>query len=193
MPFRFTKEHPEGPSLVRSRIAQLPTANIQPSLKGVTFETQTLNPPHAVCALKHKDLISGKSLADSVHHNGHRYIVHSTGKPFMAAEIQKHTSVPGGYIVHLNIGQFIGGTAHALKHLEILPQVKFGSFEARLLRSFHLYFVAIWLKSDTGEHDDLIYPLPGGAPAPFIAEQLYTLHDFRSNIHSLIQQRQIAP
>jgi len=193
MPFRFAKENADNPNRVRNRIQQLVATNALPSLKGVAFETSALNHPHTVYGLHAGSFINGKSLADSAHHNGQRYIVHSAGQPYLAAEIQKHTSAPGGHIVHLNIGQFVAGTSHALKQLAQLPPVKFGSFEARLLRSFHLYFVGIWLKSDTGEHDDLIYPLPGGAPAPFQAGQLYSLSDFRNNINILVQKRRTAP
>jgi len=192
MPLQFVKEYPNGPALVRDRIQKLPFISKHPKVLATSFDIERLGKPHAVYDLRPEDLASGKLLADSVHPRGQRYLVHSEGEPAASAEVIWIRGKTAQY-VHINIGRFVGATGHALRYLEAHEQVKFGSFEARLLRCRPLYLMAIWLKSDTGEQNDLIYPLNGGAPAPFLPEQLYPVADFQGNIQIIVQTRQPAP
>lgn len=188
MPLRFTKtKYSNCLDLVHHRVQRLAATNRHPEVAGRLFETQHLDPPHGVYGLNVEDIASGKSLAKSVCCYGYRFLVKSAGEAYLSAEVHPHRQ--GYHNIMLNVGPFVGATAHALRHLESHSKVKFATYEARLLRGyFRAYFLAIWLKSNI-ESEDMIYPLPNGAPYPFQAEQLYSLAEFRENLQVLLRER----
>lgn len=59
-------------------------------------------------------------------------------------------------------GPFAAATAAAISQVESWPAVAEGDYELRVLRLPALYFMALWLKDESG-NDDLIVPLE---PAP---------------------------
>jgi hypothetical protein len=191
MSFRFTSAvSSDSHDRVRHHFQKLVTTRINhPLIAGRSFDTERLDPPHAVYVLRPEDLVGGKLLADSVEYWGYRYLVQSGGQPYIAAEVCKHPRYPGRHDIFLNIGPHVGGTAQALKQLAGRPLLATQAYEARLLRCIPLCFIAIWLKHQRSGRD-LIWPLPTAAPPPFQAGQDYSEDELRRNFESILQQRQ---
>jgi hypothetical protein len=99
------------------------------------------------------------------------YPIESAGKPVMGVEVGKSTA-NGDFVV--TIGGMTG-IAAALDQLATNDQVNAGSYEARILSVPNANAEVIWLKSDTGADNDLVY-IPGTKADP--DGTLYTAADY---------------
>jgi hypothetical protein len=124
--------------------------------------------PHRVFAVPRDALIRGDLLAAATP-VAWRYLIVNQDSAVASAELIER---PSGELVfsELNHGAFAQGTADVLNAAEQLDEVRERDFELRLLRIPSVYFVALWLRSDSA---DLILPL-APAPAGLEAGRRYT-------------------
>jgi hypothetical protein len=140
-----------------ARLAQRPEYRDR-ALGRAKPEALDITAPHDVYTLGLDALADGKGL-DTAEPVARRVLIMRSDEPVATAELDDPEGSTG---MSATEGPFTEATATTISEVESWPAVAEGDYELRVLRLPALYFMALWLKDESG-NEDLIVPL---APAP---------------------------
>jgi hypothetical protein len=138
-----------------ARLAERPEYRNR-ALGGARPEALDIAAPHDVYTLGLDALAEGKGL-DAAEPVARRVLIMRSDVPVATAELDDRSAG-----MSATEGPFTEATAGTISEVESWPAVAEGDYELRVLRLPALYFMALWLKDESGSND-LIVPL---APAP---------------------------
>jgi hypothetical protein len=138
--------------------------------------------PHDVYSLGLDALVAGKGL-EAAEPVARRVLIMRAADTVATAELDDRE---GGELSATE-GPFAEATASAIARVESWPTVVEGNYELRLLRLPALYFMALWLKDESG-NDHVIVPLDP-APAGLDARRGYAEDELLGELRERARSR----